>query len=296
MKNTVGIVVVTHNRFSLLKEVIDSIRNQTYSNFQIIVVNNGSTDETANWLATQGDIITITQGNLGGAGGFHYGMKYVVENDYDYCWIMDDDVVCSHNALEELMNAYNAKQDIGFVCSKVVGLDGTAMNTPIVDDRVGVNGYMTYHDLLDHQMIKVRHATFVSVLFATSTIVKFGLPYKEYFIWGDDTEYTTRVSSCCDSYMTSKSVVVHKRILQRSISFDAETDENRIRMFFYYFRNNWFNKIKDKSLLFKVFFCLKCYGRCVKYLFKGNLKQTRILFSATNSLISFNPQIVFPSK
>lgn len=62
----IGIVVVTYNRLSLLKEVIDSLRKQTYESRDIIVVNNGSTDDTPNWLKEQNDIKTITQRNVGG--------------------------------------------------------------------------------------------------------------------------------------------------------------------------------------------------------------------------------------
>ena len=42
----VCIVVVTYNRLELLKEVVESLRNQTYTECQILVVNNGSTDST----------------------------------------------------------------------------------------------------------------------------------------------------------------------------------------------------------------------------------------------------------
>ena len=49
----VGIVVVTYNRLALLKEVIASLREQTYNNFQIIIVNNGSNDGTKEWLSLQ---------------------------------------------------------------------------------------------------------------------------------------------------------------------------------------------------------------------------------------------------
>ena len=75
MGRNVGIVVVTYNRLQLLTEVIDALRKQTYNDYQIVVVNNGATDGTEKWLSQQRDIITITQENLGGAGGFFTGMK-----------------------------------------------------------------------------------------------------------------------------------------------------------------------------------------------------------------------------
>ena len=88
MESKVGTVIVTYNRLTLLKEVIEALRQQTYLNQQIIIVNNGSTDSTAEWLQKQKDIVVINQENLGGAGGFFTGMKYVAEHNFDFCWIM----------------------------------------------------------------------------------------------------------------------------------------------------------------------------------------------------------------
>ena len=61
-------VVVTYNRKELLKKCIGKLRENNPS--QIIVVNNDSTDGTAQWLETQTDLMVIQQENLGGSGGF----------------------------------------------------------------------------------------------------------------------------------------------------------------------------------------------------------------------------------
>lgn len=57
--------VVTYNRLELLKQVIDGLRNQTRKIDEIVVINNGSTDGTGEWLQDQNDITTINQDNLG---------------------------------------------------------------------------------------------------------------------------------------------------------------------------------------------------------------------------------------
>ena len=75
-------VVVTFNRLNDLKVCIDALRNQTYKQLDILVVNNGSTDGTKEWLAQQNDVNVINQGNLGGAGGFYAGMEYMMSHDY----------------------------------------------------------------------------------------------------------------------------------------------------------------------------------------------------------------------
>lgn len=293
--NRVAVIVVTYNRLVLLKEVIESLRLQTFDDYKIIVVNNGSTDGTEEWLNSQSDIITITQDNLGGAGGFFSGIKYVAEHSYEYCWIMDDDVICEHTALEELVKAYSRKSNIGFVCSKVIGLDGCPMNTPVVDDRPSANGYADYLDLIDYGMIKVKTATFVSVFFSISVVKNLGLPYKEYFIWGDDTEYTQRISSYYDCYLATKSSVVHKRAIQGGLSFEKELDINRLNNYFYMFRNSSFNNIlcaKEKNSRLGIFF--KNFKYALKLILKFDFFRASIVLKASFAFLNFKPVLCFP--
>lgn len=295
----VGIVVVTYNRLALLKEAIDSLRNQIYTNREIVVVNNGSTDGTQEWLNAQKDIIVITQQNLGGAGGFFTGMKYVAEHDYDYCWIMDDDVVCQTDALQELVNAYNRKPNIGFVCSKVIGINGCPMNTPTVDDRPSSNGDADFTDLITESMIKVKTATFVSVLCSVKTIKEVGLPYKEFFIWGDDTEYTNRISLNHECYMACRSVVVHKRAIQGPLFFETETNPLRQKMYFYMMRNDAFIEFKYNKLYLNRRMRFRYYVRQYKYalslLLHGRRLQAMIVVRSVLAMLSFNPTIQYPS-
>lgn len=291
----VGTVVVTYNRLQLLKEVIESLRQQTNQDFQLIVINNGSTDGTLNWLNEQNDVITITQANLGGAGGFYTGMKYVAEQGYDYCWVMDDDVICAPTALEELIKASQVRADIGFVCSRVIGTNGNPMNTPLPDIRITDNGYADLYDLVvNYAMVKVSVATFVSVFLSTKRIKEMGLPIKEFFIWGDDSEYTERISTRYPSYIACRSVVVHKRVLQKGLSFNEETNPQRFRNYYYMFRNQAYTRLlrKRKKEFLKV--AIMQILQALKLFFQGKIRQSRIIFKAYFALISFTPKIKFP--
>lgn len=291
----VGIVVVTYNRKELLAEVVAALRVQTFKDFDIIVVNNGSTDGTSKWLDVQNDIITITQENIGGAGGFNTGLKYVAENQYEFCWLMDDDVVCEPNALQELLTAYTTKKDIGFVCSAVYGLNGKAMNVPIVDTRPSENGYPNFYEYISNQMIKVQVATFVSVLLSTNVIKELGLPYKEYFIWGDDSEYTMRISKKYDSYLACKSKVLHKRKIQTSLSFDTESDSRRLRNYFYMFRNNTYNLRLYEGKRVYLRKRLNLYKMAICYFLKGKFSRGIIILKVLFALTSFKPKVEFVS-
>lgn len=295
MSNQVGIVVVTYNRLQLLKEVIESLRAQTMKDYDIVIVNNGSTDDTPNWLEKQTDIITITQDNLGGAGGFHTGMKYVAEHGYEYCWVMDDDVVCNPTALEELIKAYNTIPEAGFVCSRVVGINGKPMNTPTALGAYKDGDYTDTFELVnEHQMVRVTTATFVSVLINTNIIRSIGLPYKEFFIWGDDTEYTQRISKDYRCYVACKSEVLHKRRIQKSLSVYEETDENRLPNYFYQIRNSNYLKYRKLSKRAKLGMIRRGYNKAFNLWLKGDRTRAQILFRAYKSLLSFNPQINYP--
>ena len=96
-------VVVTYNRQALLAQCISALRKQTRKVDNILVINNGSTDQTETWLSNQPDIDLITQENLGGAGGFYTGIKTAFEQSYTWLWLMDDDGLPKEDALEKLL-------------------------------------------------------------------------------------------------------------------------------------------------------------------------------------------------
>lgn len=295
MKQT-ATIIVTYNRLALLKEVIEALRLQTNSDQQLIVVNNGSTDDTPQWLAQQEDIVSVHQDNCGGAGGFFTGIKYAVEHGYQFCWIMDDDVICQPTALEELMKAYAVLPNIGFVCSRVTGVDGQPMNTPFADMRPAENGYSDIYDYVaEYGMVKVKNATFVSVLFSTDIVREFGLPIKEFFIWGDDSEYTGRISAKRPCYVACRSVVVHKRFIQKNLEFMEESDPKRLQNYFYYYRNNLFiiRKTQGEKAFNKA---LREHRKfAIRRFLKGDKIRAKVLWNAVKEARNFTPSIIYPN-
>src|ERR671932_422316 len=104
---TIAAVVVTYNRQGDLAACIDSLRRQTRKLDAIIVINNGSTDGTADWLVSQPSLTVVTQDNQGGAGGFATGIDTAYKAGYDWLWCMDDDCLATPNELEMLMSSPN---------------------------------------------------------------------------------------------------------------------------------------------------------------------------------------------
>src|SRR4028119_143552 len=99
MAETVAAVVVTYNRKQLLLECIDALLSQTRSLDKIILIDNACTDGTPEILREKGyldnayiDYMRLPE-NIGGAGGFHEGIKRGYEVGYDWLWLMDDDTI-----------------------------------------------------------------------------------------------------------------------------------------------------------------------------------------------------------
>ena len=226
-------VVVTYNRIALLKKCVQAIRIQTRRPEEIIVVNNNSIDGTLEWLKNQNDLTVITQKNLGGAGGFHTGIKRAYEKGYDWVWCMDDDVLPQQKALQELLIYNNSKKErIGFLASKVLWTDGSQC-------------VMNQHPPETGEAIK--QASFVSLLVSMEAIKTVGYPIKEFFIYYDDAEYTSRISKAFKCYYVKDSVVIHSRLTNDTISWTKIDSENSNK-YFYAIRNYIFFNKKELSI------------------------------------------------
>lgn len=87
---TILAAIVTHNRSALLERCLDHVLAQTRPADALIVINNGSTDDTEDMLRRRG-VPFITQANVGGAGGFNRAIGHALDNGFESVWLMDDD-------------------------------------------------------------------------------------------------------------------------------------------------------------------------------------------------------------
>ncbi|WP_051268566.1 glycosyltransferase family 2 protein [Terrimonas ferruginea] len=208
-------VVITYNRLGLLKECIAAIRAQTRPSDEILIINNSSTDGTDEWLATQPGLRVITQPNRGGAWGFHEGLRHAYHHNSDWTWIMDDDSIPEPSALQKLLDAAavakQAGDEFGFFGSQVLFTDRTPhlMNRQVIlQDFTGKKDKTFY---AQHQIVPVEFNSFVSLLVSREAVRAAGLPIKEFFIWGDDYEYTRRIRKHgLSGALVTDSIVIHK--------------------------------------------------------------------------------------
>jgi GT2 family glycosyltransferase len=191
MDSRVCALVVTYNRKNLLVECIHSLQRQTRPIDQIVIVDNKSTDGTPSLLAAEfPDLpVVILPENLGGAGGFHAGMKWAYERGFDWIWIMDDDIETLPNALE-IMLGYSAISE--FIHVRREGPDGLLALEAIWD--TGSCYPILYGDDPSFKdstrdWISFPFGNFEGALIHRNVVSKIGYPDPRFFIAGDDTIY-----------------------------------------------------------------------------------------------------------
>jgi len=291
----VAAVVVTYNRKALLLENIESLLNQTVSDLlDIVIIDNASTDGTKEaleeYINNSKIIYRNTGANLGGAGGFQYGIRYAVENHYEFVWVMDDDCIPTSTALEVFMNI-NKKlnSDYGYLSSKVLWKDNNICTMNVQRETM-------FKNVKDFQseMVDVCMASFVSLFIPVKVVKEVGLPIKEFFIWTDDWEYTRRISLKYKCYLVNKSIVIHKSVTNIGANISNDAVE-RLERYKYLYRNDVYLYRREGFSGF-VYELLRLSLHAAKVIFLGKnnkLKRLKYIFEGTRNGFDFNPSIEY---
>ena len=224
----IACVIVTFNRLADLKCAVQAVDNQTRPPDRLIILDNCSSDGTAQWLAEmadgRNDVMVLTMdANTGGAGGFHYGIEAAWRWGADWIWTMDDDCQPASDALAQLIRAMDVHGrdgdgPIGFLASRVNWKDGRphAMNVPGLIDSPD-----RYRSAGKRKPARIRYSSFVSILIHRRAVQRVGLPVKELFIYGDDVEYTRRITRAgFTAYLIDSSQVRHLTSENQGVTLD----------------------------------------------------------------------------
>ncbi|GAA0969465.1 Galactofuranosyltransferase GlfT1 [Nocardioides aquaticus] len=227
---TVAVVVVTYNRADLLEGMLAGLRTQERAPDGVVVVDNASTDRTAEVLraaVAAGDLpleVLTSPTNVGGAGGFRAGVRAAYERGFDRFWLMDDDVVPAPSCLRVLMEADEdclmaVREDRhGALCEKAALRfdlrDPRALKpkTAMVETTYGTRASMP-------ERVELENVAFEGFLVRRRVVERIGLPDASYFIFYDDVDFAVRARRAGFRIWALRDAV-----LVRQLDFDQQHD------------------------------------------------------------------------
>ena len=286
-------VIVTYNRKKLLRECIEALLHSENAQADVLIIDNASTDGTREYINEYVDEKQVlyyrTEKNVGGAGGFHIGMKLALEKRYSYVWLMDDDTIVNKDSLQKLLEAdRELKGNYGFLSSVAYWTDGSLCNMNL--QRIGIKKILTDYE---EKYPEVIMATFVSFFVKADTIRKVGLPIGEFFIWADDLEYSRRISMQQPCYVVTDSKVVHKMESNARVGIELDSVD-RLWRYKYLYRNEVY-VFKREGIKGILYLLLRVALHSARIIFKGDakLEKLSVVVKSFISGFSFNPKIKY---
>jgi rhamnopyranosyl-N-acetylglucosaminyl-diphospho-decaprenol beta-1,3/1,4-galactofuranosyltransferase len=226
--DSVCAVVLTRNRKQLLLECIEGLRAMTVPLTRTVIVDNASSDGTEEVLRERGLLDDATvyvrlERNLGSAGGYAKGVEVARDQPADWIWIMDDDAEPRREALERLLAAPEAADPgTAAMASAVVGPSGEP-------DLLHRGLFRRFLQALPAESYRagghpvLGFSSFTGLLVRTEVAQGIDLPRADFFIWGDDVEYSVRIRSRGRIHLVPESEVLHKF----QMGGDADTRRSR---------------------------------------------------------------------
>lgn len=238
---------------------LESVYEQDFSDYEVVVVDNGSSDDSVEVIRREFPQVIMIENkkNLGYTGGNNVGMRYAIENNADYVWLLNNDTVVMKDTLKKLVMIGNKAHKIGLVSPVIYYYD--------FPEKIQFAGWIMdwkNHGVEEPDYNQVGKENYVmdgrdiclwgtALLIKTDVIRKIGYLEDKYFAYWEDIDYSIR---------SIKAGFIN------SVEFDTGI-YHKVQPYkkphYYYFmaRNEYMLWIKNLRLLEKISFSRKYFAK-----------------------------------
>lgn len=119
------IVILNWNQRDMTVDCLKSLKRLDYTSAEIVLVDNGSTDDSIEVIKTNFPEITLIENreNLGVAGGRNVGLRYALQGNADYILFLDNDTIVDKDFLTELVKVGEENKEAGIITGKIYFYD-----------------------------------------------------------------------------------------------------------------------------------------------------------------------------
>ena len=221
----VYIIIINWNGLTDTLECLESVFGLDYPVFQVIVVDNGSSDSSVEKIRMRYPHVILIESdkNLGFTGGNNLGMRHALEHNADYVWLLNNDTVVESNALTRLVDDAETSDDIAaaspvincYLDKKRKQFAGSYVNWANLQILYPDRMYKAGDDYRYHGPDVCLWGT--ALLIKRKTLEKIGLLDDRYFAYWEDTEYSLRViKNGLRNVISYDSIIYHKSPIDSS--------------------------------------------------------------------------------
>ena len=266
----VYIIIINWNGKNDTLECLDSINKMGYKNYEIVVVDNGSKDDSVEVIKNKHPEVVIleTGQNLGFSGGNNIGMRYALGHGADFILLLNNDTIVDSTLLDTLVNASQNGKRNGIFAPKIYyysqpkkiwygGVERTRDKWLFHHIGYGTSD----KEVPSNSIIETEYACGCALFISADILNKIGLFDERFFLIFEETDLCFRARRIgIKSFLVPEGNVWHKA----STSFGGE---NSPKFHYFYMRNKLLFahkhlNITERILIYKDVF--KEIARCVK--------------------------------
>lgn len=200
MYSKIIIIVINYNNYEDTKECLVSLEKITYPSYKIVVVDNNSSDGSGEKIKKDfpNSIYVQNKENLGFAEGNNVGIKCAIEENADYVWILNNDVIVDPCSLTELVNAAERSDRIGMLGPKIYYYPKERKLFSVGAKIIPWSGRSVsfgQNELDDGQYDEVREVDYISgcgLFVSVKMLTEVGLLDKRYFMYYEEADLAVR--------------------------------------------------------------------------------------------------------
>lgn len=241
MNLKVSIIILNWNNRKDIVECLDSVYRIDYANFNVIVVDNASSD------GSEKDIIRLfpkvilikNKENLGYTGGNNVGIRYALTHGAEYFWLLNNDTIVNENSLSALVNTAEASSRLGLL-SPVIYYYSSPDKIQYCGSFLSENDLSRnmINNLCDFSRIKGEKLPYLwgtALLIKKSVVEKIGFLNEDFFAYAEDVEYSLRALNA--GFLNS--VVLNSKIFHKAHYKDKGVKNLSPHIYYYTVRNDY---------------------------------------------------------
>lgn len=197
MKPKVAVVIINWNSWAHMEGCLMSLRETAYRDMTVVVVDNASSDDSVDKIAARFHDVVILRNekNLGTSGGNNTGMRYALDNGFDYVWLLNNDTIVPPETLGSLVAKAEADPKLGLL-------------TPVLYDEHARDNVQYTGSVFQRDRFRVWHYhtlaempsfdnpdTWIwstAVLIKRAVLEQIGLMDEQLFVYCDDMEFCAK--------------------------------------------------------------------------------------------------------